>query len=131
MEFIDLFNVLAATTQTANEVCKGLGPIFGLIGWIVLIIKIAVPIILIVIGMLNMAQAIIAKNDDKIEEAQKALIKKVIAAVIVFLVVTIVTVLFSTIMQQTDWENKTCVECIDHPTNDICKIPTSLKDATK
>ena len=120
--YLDFFVMLSNT----SEVCDGLGPVLGLIGWVILVIKIAVPIILIVMGMLNMATAVMEKKDDKIKDAQSNLIKKVIAAVIVFLIVTIVTLIFSTIMKQTDWQE--CAECINDPTaNTTCEINTLIK----
>lgn len=119
--FVNLVNMMSNT----SDICDGLGPVLGLIGWVVLVIKIAVPIILIVVGMLNMAQAIMEKKEDKIQDAQKALIKEVIVAVIVFLVITIVTLLFSTIMKQRDW--KECATCINDPrANQTCEINTLI-----
>lgn len=72
-----------------------LDPIFNLIGIIIWLIKIAVPIMLIIWGMLDLGKAVIASKEDEIKSAQKLLIKRAIAAVLVFFVVTIVTVLLS------------------------------------
>ena len=119
---IDLFNMLNNTT----DICNGMGPVLGLVGWVVLVIKIAVPILLIVLGMIDMTKAVMSKEEKEIKAAQSALIKKVIAAIIVFLVVTIVTLIFSTIMKQTDWQQ--CAKCINNPTaTDNCKVTTDIK----
>lgn len=119
---IDLFNMMSSNT---SDVCDGLGPILGLVGWVVLVIKIAVPIILIVIGMIDMTKAVMSKKEDDIKNAQGALVKKAIAAVIVFLIIQIVTLLFATIMKQSDW--KECSKCVNDPrANQSCEINTLI-----
>ena len=118
MEILDLLNMLSGEASTVCSPRNGLGAIFGIIGWVLLIIKIAVPIILIVMGMIDMTKAVMSKDQKDIKEAQTLLIKKAIAAVIVFLIVTLVTLLFTVILRQTDY--KACKECVNHPTS--CKL---------
>lgn len=72
-----------------------LEPLFNLIGTIIKLIQIAIPIMLIIWGMLDLGKAVIASKEDEIKAAQKLLIKRVIAAVLVFLVVTIVTIVLN------------------------------------
>ena len=48
-------------------------------------IKIGVPIILIIVGMIDMGKAIAQQKEDEIKKAQSLLVKKAIAALIVFL----------------------------------------------
>lgn len=62
---------------------------------VVTFIKIAVPIILIILGMIDLAKAVIASKEEEIKKAQQLFIKRLIAAVVVFLIVTIVQVLFN------------------------------------
>lgn len=62
---------------------------------IVTFIKIVVPIILIILGMIDLAKAVIASKEDEIKKAQQLFIKRLIAAVVVFLIVVIVQVLFN------------------------------------
>lgn len=66
------------------------GELTGVIRTIVSLIKIAVPILLIVWGMLDLAKAVIGSKEDEIKNAQKTFIKRLIAAAIVFFVVAIV-----------------------------------------
>ena len=54
------------------------------------ILRIAVPFGLILFGTLDMGKAVIAGDEKKIKEAQKPFVKRIIAAVIVFLIPTIV-----------------------------------------
>ena len=81
----------------AEDICGGLGPVLRIVGIVVWGIKVVVPIILIVVGMMDLAKAVTEKSDDKIKAAQNGLIKKAIAAVLVFLVITIVGLLMKLI----------------------------------
>ena len=85
--------------------------LINIVHTIVTLIKIAVPIILIILGMLDMAKAVASQKDEEIKKGQKTLLSRCIAAGIVFFVVAIVQLLFSIINGSTEG-NKTW-ECID------------------
>ena len=75
--------------------CEGLAPIvrFVKLG-IFPIIQIGIPIILIIMGSIDLGKAVLPSDDKAIKAAQGALVKRAIAAVAVFFVVTIVQLLF-------------------------------------
>ena len=100
--------------EDASSICAELSPILRLVGIVVWGIKVIVPIILIIVGMLDLAKAVGEKNEDKIKEAQNRLIKRAIAAVLVFLVVTLVGIVMGLIRAN---DYKACMECINHPFN--------------
>lgn len=76
--------------------CAPLMPIIRLVrDGIIPLIQIGIPIILIVLGTVDLGKAVIASKEDEIKNAQKMLIKRAIYAVAVFFVVTIVTLVFS------------------------------------
>ena len=60
-------------------------------------IRWAVPAILIFIGMLDMAKAVTAQKEDDIKKAQSLLVKKAIAAALVFFIASIVLWIFGII----------------------------------
>lgn len=62
----------------------------GVVSYIVNFLKIATPIILIVFSVIQLLKALYATNEDEIKKAQKSVIKKITAGVMVFLVITIV-----------------------------------------
>ncbi len=62
---------------------------------IVVAIQVVVPILLIIWGMIDFAKAIIGQDEDKIKAGQKLFMKRLIAAVLVFLIVTIVQLLIN------------------------------------
>ena len=85
-----LVNVIAIVRLVMNIVC------------------VAVPIIMILMGTIDLFKAVTAGKDDDIKKKQKALITRIIAGVLVFLVPTIVSVLMNLIgvsKWRTCWNN--------------------------
>ncbi len=104
----------------AEGICSGLGPVLRIVGIVIWGIKVVVPIILIVVGMIDLAKAVTEKSDENIKKAQNGLVKKAIAAVLVFLVITIVGLLMRLIG---DNSYQDCVKCINNPFSENCKTP--------
>lgn len=84
--------------------CNGLGSVVIIVKFILNIIQWIVPIILIVLGTIDLVKAVIAGKEDDIKKNQQILIKRIIAAVIVFLVPLIVTILMGWLGSE-DWRN--------------------------
>ena len=84
--------------------------LISIVASVVNIIKIGVPIILIVLGMIDMGKAVATQKEEEIKKGQKTLMSRCIAAGIVFFVVAIVQLLFSIINGNT--EGNTTWECI-------------------
>ena len=83
---------LAEQIKCANE---NLLPLIRLIKQgIIPIIQIGIPIILIILGMLDLGKAVVASKEDEIKSAQKLLIKRAIYAVAIFFIVLIVNLVF-------------------------------------
>lgn len=91
----NLFMVLAAD---ASSICSQIpDEILGITQTLYTIIKIAIPIILIVYGMLDFGKAVMAGKEDEIKSNQKIFIKRLIAAALVFFVLSIVELLLGVI----------------------------------
>lgn len=85
-----MINVLDTVNTT---ICGGIevpDTLFNTVATIIKIIKIVVPILLVIWGMLDFAKSVIAKKEDEIKEHRKAFIGRLISALLVFLVITIV-----------------------------------------
>ena len=74
-------------------------------------IQIGVPIILIIIGMFDMGKAITQQKEDEIKKAQSLLVKKAIAAALVFLMFSIVSLVLS-VVGGNDSDNVSCIKCL-------------------
>ena len=110
---LNLVNLLAdGAINNASQLCESATEILRIVGWIYIGIEIVVPIILIVIGMLDLAKAVAEKSDDKIKAAQQLLVKRAIAAAIVFLVAAAVGLLMRVV--GSDAYSK-CTKCVFTP----------------
>ena len=91
---LNLVNFLANETDYCKNlegleqgIPAGIGNVVHLV---VVAIQVVVPILLIIWGMIDFAKAIIGQDEEKIKAGQKTFMKRLIAAVVVFLIVTIV-----------------------------------------
>ena len=90
---INLVNTLATSAAQACEQIPD--AVFNIVSLIIMAIQVVVPILLIIWGMIVFAKAVVGGDEDRIKAGQKIFIKRLIAAAIVFLVVTIVKLLVS------------------------------------
>ena len=90
-----LFQILDATVN-AEGPCRGFGFIIRIIkNGVFPVLQIGIPIILIVLGTLDLAKAVISSDDKAVKEAQSKLIKRCIYAILVFFIVTLINLVFS------------------------------------
>ena len=75
------------------------------------IIQIAIPIVLILMGSIDLFKGITANKEDEIKKGQQMFIKRLIYAAVIFFIVVIVKFLISIIADSTTSGN--IVECID------------------
>lgn len=99
------------------DICADLAPFIKLIkNGLIPLLQIGIPILLIVFGMLDLGKAVIASKEDEIKKAQGILIKRIIYAVAVFFVVTIVVLVFNLLVTSGASENgdvRTWSDCWD------------------
>ncbi len=115
---LNLVNLLAdGAINNASQLCESATEILRIVGWIYIGIEIVVPIILIVIGMLDLAKAVTEKDDGKIKAAQQLLIKRAIAAALVFLVAALVSVLMRLVGNKA---YEKCTKCVFTPWSSEC-----------
>lgn len=99
-------NVYAENTTGSNSVavCAGVNvptQLTGIVSLVINIIKIGVPIILVVLGMIDMGKAVASQKEDEIKKGQKILLSRCIAAGITFFVVAIVQLLVGLVTKDT------------------------------
>lgn len=79
-------------------------------------IRVAVPILLIIVGMFDLGKAIVSKKEDDVKKAKSLLLKKILLGVLVFLIPYLVELLIKIITR--DNEILDCVKSlIDYRTN--------------
>lgn len=77
--------------------------VISLIKFVLNVIRFVVPIILIVLGTIDLFKAVTSQKDDEIKKKSTALVKRVIAGVIVFLIPTLISLLMGWIGND-DWQ---------------------------
>lgn len=104
------------TIANLNNICNEIKVQNALkfIGYLLLIIKIVIPILLIVMGTVDFAKAVVSSNDDETKKATQKLIFRVIAGVVIFLLPTIVHFAFD-LVKNDDNTYEQCGECIFNP----------------
>ncbi len=75
--------------------CGELGFIMRMLGFLMKLLKIAVPITLILLIVIDFAKAVIANDDKKMHEATSVAGKRLVYALVIFLVPTIVRLIFN------------------------------------
>lgn len=85
--------------------CATLKPVFVIIRVVFSIIQYVIPVVLILLGSIDLVKAVTQGKEEDIKKGQKTLITRAITAVIVFLVPLIVSVIMGLIGSK-DW--KTC-----------------------
>ena len=81
------------------------------------IFKIVIPILLIVMGSLDFGKAVVAQKDDEIKKASKSLAMRAVAAVIIFILPSVIMMVINWAMDisGTDMDYETCTDCVMHP----------------
>lgn len=83
-----------------------------LISYAVTALKIATPIILIIMGMIQLVKGIISQSEDEIKKSQSGLIKKFMAAGMIFFMVTIVQFVINLVSDSTEKNSfASCLSC--------------------
>lgn len=107
----------------AEHFCKGpVQGVFTTLGWVFFIIKIAIPILLIIFGSIDVGKAVIASKDDEIKKSVKTLAVRTVAGIIIFFVPTVLNFAVklidnSDVYNGTFWD---CTKCMLNPTNNVC-----------
>lgn len=89
------------------------------VGYIIMFIKLFVPLIIIGQGVFIFYNGVKAGKEDELKKCVQTLGKRILTGVIIMLLPTIIDVALSTV---NDWRNyqgeyDTCTECLFHPNN--------------
>lgn len=99
--------------------CVEAGGLLQIVGYVLTIVKIAMPLIIIVYGVMDLGKAVVAAKEDEIKTGAKRLMWRAVAGVAIFFIPSIVLWVFGTINQYSNstegFEN--CQKCILSPWN--------------
>jgi len=83
-------------------VCSTLKPFLTILGYVVTIVKIVIPILLIIFGMLDVGKSVVAGKPDEITKNLKSFAMRCLAAVLIFFIPSIVGLLMNAVSQSGD-----------------------------
>lgn len=104
------------------------GMIPYVISTLVLVIKIVVPVLLIIFGMIDFLKAVTAAKEDEIKKGQQTFIKRAIAAIIVFFVIQIVQLVLN-FASNNDDSIVNCFKCFVN--GNECKVSNPKTDSSQ
>ncbi len=120
-------------TIDVNSVCGFIdNDLAELIHTAITILKIGIPVLLIIFGMLDFGKGVIANKEDEIKSGQHIFIKRTISAALVFFVVTIVQLLINVVDDKNIDDQSDTWNCANLILNgnvgEVTKITTSSDD---
>jgi len=101
--------------------CEQTANIWKVLGDVLNIIRIVIPIIIILLGMLDLGKIVISGDSKAMKESQKMFIKRLIYGIAIFFVGTVVKLAFSLVgdnITEGDW--KICWICVARPDDKEC-----------
>ena len=121
-------------TEIIPGFCADSAKIWQLVGYVINIFKIAIPILIVLMAMVDLGKAVMAGKEDEIKKAQKMLIKRLIYGIVIFFVVTLVQSVFNIVgaglksgdnaicwLCATDPGDKDCIQCVNNPGGKGCR----------
>lgn len=118
---LSMLDIVSAATYTnyVNETLSCGGGLISnipvgipkLISIIYIVIQVTVPVVLVIVGSIDLTKAMTSQKEDEIKKAQNLLVKKLIAALIVFFAFAIVKTAISFVSNGTKNSAMSCAEC--------------------
>ena len=109
--------------------CADAHEILGLVGWALTIFKIAIPLIIIGLGLLDLGKAAISSKPEEIKESVTSLMWRLIGGIAIFFLPTLIMMIlgvadgFNDATAQIDFD--ICYDCIVSPWSDTCENAVS------
>ena len=117
----------SSSSGAGINICQNAGVMKAaqIVGWLLFIIRIVAPLILIAMGIIELAKAVIANDEKAISAAITSLIKRALAAIIIFFIPTIVSLIFTVVgnAKEAKTEFKCLTTCMNKPGS--CSIPNN------
>ena len=97
--------------------CADSTTIWAVVGWVMNIFKIIIPILLIIFGSIDFGKAVVGSDDKEIKKAAKQLGFRAAAALVIFILPSLIVMLFGWILEvsNSDVDYEKCVECVNSP----------------
>ena len=124
---LSIISFLDDPVVDASSFCKNSAQIWKLLGVVINVFKIAIPVIIVLLALLDLGKAVMAGEEKEIKATQKLLIKRLVYGVLIFFVVTLVQMIFGMIGVNVNGNNggaikdsSVCWACATDPGSETC-----------
>ena len=102
---------------TSMGFCASSASIFQMVGKFLSIIKIIIPVLLVVLGAIDILKAVISSDDKAIKNSVMTLLKRIIAGILVYFVPVFISGVFSLLpeFRENEDDYNVCRACITKP----------------
>ena len=102
------------------EFCLKSARIWQIVGYIIVIVKIVIPLVIIILGIIDLGKAVVSSDDKAISKSVKSLAMRIVAAVCIFFVPTVVSFVIGVVDTSVNDDSAICRSCISNPGGDTC-----------
>ncbi len=113
------------------DFCVASSAAWQLVGYFLYALKVAIPVIIIILGTVDFVNALIASDDKKISGAAKSLIMRLVMGIVVFFVPVLVSAFLHLVKNANKYLKAadTCQTCLLRPFNSSCEAAKSKAKA--
>ena len=116
--------------SSLQNFCNEASNLLQVLGYIIIIFKVAIPLIIIVLGMMDFGKAVVSEKDEDIKKQAIKLGRRALAGLVIFFIPTVIYWIFDGVTGANNEDLKKCKECIFSPAGDVCKAATKASHTT-
>lgn len=113
-KLFNLFFTNVYAENVAETFCQDFSGTMKLVSIFLLLIRIAVPLMLIIYGSLDLYKIVNSGKNDDLSKQIKVLGTRILIGVVVFFIPTFIRIVVN-IVDSTQADYKICIECIENP----------------
>jgi len=104
-----------------SNFCGGVSGLLKLVGWVLTILKVGIPLIIIVLGLVDLAKAAISSKPEEIKKCVTTLIWRLVGGIALFFIPSIVMAILGLVSEFGDAQTESgidyevCYSCVVHP----------------
>ncbi len=116
-----------------TEFCVDTSPIWQFVGYIFFILKILIPVIIIVLGIIDLFKVVTSNDEKAINKATMSVVQRLIMGIAIFFVPTLVSFMFTMLKDAVSFLEaaEACQTCLLRPTGDACKAYKEQSNASR
>ena len=109
------------------DFCYKTATVWQMVGKFLFILKILIPILIIVLGMIDFGKSAISSDEKVMQKSAMSLVKRIIIGIAIFFVPLLVKIIFNMIGQFSSEMKKDYINCVNCLTSPYKNCDTSYK----